>query len=806
MKVSVSWLNDYVPIEMDIPRLVDALTMVGLEVDIVADRYDYLQSVVVGFIIHITAHPNADHLKICEVDIGDRLIQVVCGAPNAEKNRYVATALPGSELPHGQIIEKSDVRGQMSEGMLCSEAELGLGPDRSGVLVLDTGYNPGTPLAGALNLSDSVLDIDLTPNRPDCLSLLGVAREIAAIQGGRVRYPNFESPGREGSRIHQLTSVTIESPEDCPRYVARLIEGVSVAPSPFWLQDRLLSVGTRPINNIVDITNFVMLETGQPLHAFDYDRLAENRIVVRRAHQGEPFTTLDEKEHRLSDRMLMICDGRKPVAVAGVMGGLNSEITGTTRRVLIESAYFSPVSIRKTSKALGLYTDASHRFERGVDPEGTVNAANRAASLMVDITRGQMVEGLIDEHPLTIKPATLALSARETNDTLGTEIDPETVRRLLKSIEFEVSMVDDDQMKVRPPSFRVDVIRPVDLTEEVARLYGYQKIPTTFPGSTPQQKLHSPELDLRKRIKLLMKGFGFTEAVNYSFMDQNAVTSLRIPEGDFRRRSVAILNPLTEEQTHMRTQLLYGLLQTTHRNLARRESNLKLFEVGKAFIEDGNDNLPEEIEMLAGLWTGVRTEQTWHQTTPPSCDYYDIKGVVEGLFTALKIEHYRFTRMPPDACCYTRPGYTAKIDVKTDEVGRVGELHPEVVDHYDLKQTAYIFEINLGALLLHIPGAVFSRALPKYPAVARDVTLIVDKNIESENILETVRRMDEKLVENVHLFDIFEGRKLPEGKKSISFRITYRSPERTLSDDEVNVLHTSIADTIIRRFNAALPA
>jgi len=387
MKVSLSWLRDYVSIEMEVADLAEALTMIGLEVESVSERYEYLDNVFVGRIVEIHPHSNADKLKVCNVNLGDRIIPVVCGAPNAEKDLLAPVALPGTLLSDGSILESGIIRGEPSEGMLCSEAELGLGVDQSGIMILDPTLTVGNRLTKALELSDKVLEFDLTPNRPDCLSIIGVAREIAAIQKTRVKYPEITL--RElNDNIFKFSSVTIEAPDHCPRYAARLIVGISVAPSPFWLQDRLMSVGLRPINNIVDITNFILMETGQPLHAFDFDRLAESRIVVRTAKDGESFTTLDQKDRVLSKDMLLICDGERPVAVAGVMGGLNSEIEDKTTRVLIESACFNPTSIRKTSKKLGLSTDASHRFERGVDPEGTVRAANRAAQLMVEITGG----------------------------------------------------------------------------------------------------------------------------------------------------------------------------------------------------------------------------------------------------------------------------------------------------------------------------------------------------------------------------------------------------------------------------------
>ena len=411
MKASISWLNDYTSINMDVQPLANALTMAGLEVESVTDRFDYLNQVVVGRIIEVKPHPNADKLKLVEVDVGNQTLAIVCGAPNIANDILAPVALPGTVFPNGFTLEKSIIRNVESEGMLCSEAELGLGADKSGIMVLKSSLKIGEKLSKALKLSDAVIEIDLTPNRPDCLSMIGIAREIGAIQKTKLKYPDM-SLSDSGNDIAGLTSVTIQAPDHCPRYTARLLTDITVGPSPFWLADRLMSVGMKPINNIVDITNFVMMETGQPLHAFDYDRLAENRIVVRKANEGELFTTLDMNERKLTSDMLMICDGEKPVAVGGVMGGLNSEIEETTTRVLIESAYFNPVSTRKTSKKLGLNTEASHRFERGIDPEGTVSALNRAAMLMVKIGGGKLIDGIIDEYPKKILPKTITLKIK----------------------------------------------------------------------------------------------------------------------------------------------------------------------------------------------------------------------------------------------------------------------------------------------------------------------------------------------------------------------------------------------------------
>ncbi len=500
MKVSLSWLNTYVPIQLAVSDLADALTMAGLEVEAVDDRYAYLETVVGGRVVEVLPHPNADRLKLCRVDSGTGIVPVVCGAPNVSTAMNAPLARVGTVLPSGIALEKCVIRGETSEGMLCSEMELELGPDASGLIILDEDLPTGTCLNSALGLCDPVLEIGLTPNRPDCLSMMGVAREIAAIQGLDLNPPVFSLPDADGD-IRTHTSVTIEAPDHCPRYAARLLTDITVLPSPHWLQDRLRSVGVRPINNLVDVTNFVMLETGQPLHAFDFDNLADHRIVVRTAKAGEPFTTLDQKDRRLSEQMLMICDGEKPVAVGGVMGGLNSEIEASTTRVLIESACFDPVSVRKTSKALGLSTDASHRFERGVDPDGTLYALNRAAALMAELGRGRLVDGVVDEDFRATGPLVLSLNVDATNNLLGTDLDRDLMATLLESIEFETTIEDENHLRVQVPSFRVDVTRPQDLMEEVARLSGYNQIPTTFPALPAQGISLSPMIRHRNQVK-----------------------------------------------------------------------------------------------------------------------------------------------------------------------------------------------------------------------------------------------------------------------------------------------------------------
>lgn len=804
MKVSLSWLRNYVDILMDIDELGHALTMAGLEVDAVYDRYDYLTSVLVGRITAVEPHPNADKLKLCRVEAGRQIFRVVCGAPNAVVGMLAPLALPGTEFIDGTVLSAGTIRGEKSEGMLCSETELGLGADPSRLMVLDSALKPGTPLNHALSLSDRVWDIDLTPNRPDCLSIIGIAREIAAIQGNTINRPEIQLPEGEGD-IHACTSVTIDAPDHCPRYAARLITDITVAPSAFWLQDRLLSVGLRPINNLVDITNFVMLETGQPLHAFDFDRLAENRIVVRTADEGEKFTTLDEKERELSAETLMICDGDKPVAIGGVMGGMNSEIKPDTTRVLIEGAYFNPISVRKTAKHLGLNTDAAHRFERGVDPHGTLFAIDRAAQFMVAMGNGRLIKGTVDRQYDLPRPPVIDLKVSATNRSLGTDLDQYKIAGLLNGIGFKTTFKDGDTLNVETPSFRVDVSRPEDLMEEVARRWGYDNIPTTFAVIPADNAAAPKELIQRRRIRSLLAGLGITEVINYSFIHKASCDRLKLKEDDARRHVVKLLNPLTEDQAVLRSSLIPGLLETMQRNISKLSRTLKLFEIGKTFISKGSNQLPQEREMLAGLWTGDRVMPGWYEK-PVACDFYDLKGLLESLMDGLHISKTHFTRLADAKCTYTRKGVSAQIRINEQCIGIIGEIHPKVLNAYGLKQTAYVFEIDLGRIIDHVADAIYAQSLPKFPATSRDATLIVDHDMEADLILSVVRQLDQPLVEDVQLFDVFQGNPVPEHHKSVSFRIIYRSDEKTLEDETINQIHKKITDSLVDRFKADLPA
>lgn len=803
MKVSLEWLRQYVETGTDEQALADLLTMAGLEVEAVYDPYRHLSSVVVGRIVSTAPHPNADRLRCCEVDIGSETLTIVCGAPNAEAGMLAPCALAGTVLPSGVTVEKTKIRGLQSEGMLCSRAELGLGEDTSGLMRLPDGLAPGTGLSRALDLWDRVFEIGLTPNRPDCLCHIGVAREIAALRGEKLRLPEIPPPENRG-RARELTSVTIENPELCRRYAAQLVFDVTVAASPAWLQRRLRAVGLKPINNIVDITNYVMMETGQPLHAFDFDRLEGHRIVVRTPRDESRFVTLDGKSRTLDAETLLICDGEKPVAIAGVMGGENSEILPGTTRVLIESACFDPVSIRKTAKRLGIATDASYRFERGVDPEGTVCAMNRAARLMAELGNATLVEGIIDAHPRPAAKKVISLSPKRTNRHLGTRLSRKKIAGYLESIGFSVVWAEDGRLAVTPPSFRVDVERPEDLMEEVARLRGYNRIATTFPRLSALPEPPGRALALKERIRDLMEGFGFHEAVTYSFTAESAADRLGLVGDDPRRDTVSILNPLSEDQGVMRTTLLPGLLQTVQKNIFRQEKNLKIFETGKAFYNATDRELPREVEMVTALWTGLRAPLSWH-AKPAAADFYDIKGVAESLLAGLGIDGAVFSKMPRQACSYTEPGRTAQVRCGDTFVGLVGEVRSPVLKRFDIRQPVFALEIHLEALLPHVPDVRPFTPIPRFPAATRDITLIVDKNIEGQRILDQIGDRQTGLIEDVLLFDVYSGAPVPEGKKSISIRITYRSHERTLEDADVNALHRQITEGLLAAFGAALP-
>jgi len=815
MKVSLSWLREYISIDLDPREISDRLTMAGLEVDGVENLFDYLDNVIVAQVVQIRQHPNADKLTCCAVDIGKgELSPIVCGAPNVREGMYVACALPGAVLPGDFKIKKSKLRGEPSHGMLCSAAELMLADDASGILDLDGEFVTGTPLESALKLTDAVFEIDLTPNRPDCLSLIGVAREIGAFTEPRnkvtlpdVSFPETQMDSRD---IHDFVTVRIEDPQLCPRYAAGMLFDVTVGPSPLWLKQRLEAVGLSSVNNVVDITNFVMMETGQPLHAFDYDNVAQNKIIVKTA--GKPgdapleFTTLDSKIHKLDPEMLMICDGEKPVGIAGVMGGENSEITDATTRVLVESAYFSPVSIRRTAKRTGIASDASHRFERGVDPEGTRFALERAVSLMAQVCSATIATGIIDENPVKARPVAVNLSPEALNVRLGTSFSPDEMINILESVEFGVDKKSDGSLQVHVPSFRVDVTRPEDLSEEVARLWGYNKIETSYPLVTAQGRPLSGRLALRGKIQQAMTGFGFCEAINYNFIRGDACARMGIEDPDPRTRMVKILNPISDQMAVLRTSIIPGLLDAMARNTAKQVDTLNLFEIGKVFFDTAPGRQPEEVEVAGGLMTGYREDQTWY-SKKEAVDFFDLKGVVQGLLTSLQISGVLYEKTDAETCPYFEPGYGARVVKDGMTLGTLGKIAPGVGAAFGLKQDAYLFDLDMDNLEKAVPQAIQAVELPKFPSISRDMTFIVSKRAEVGAVMNTISAFarNQDLIEDYFLFDLFEGRNIGEDKKSLSFRVVYRSASKTLTENNIKKIHEQLSRKIINDFQADLP-
>jgi phenylalanyl-tRNA synthetase beta chain len=802
MRVSLNWLKDFVDFDLPPDDLADALTMAGLEVESREPLGRSLQDVVAGRILSVSTHPRSDKaLFLCDVDTGNGVFQVVCGAPNVEIGMLAPMALPGTTLPGGTKVKESRIRGEISIGMLLAEDEMGLTDDHTGLMVLPADLAPGAPVAKALSLEDEAFEIAITPNRADCASVIGIAREIAALTGQPLLKPDIRLKESD-KNITALTCVTLDDPVGCPRYAAGVVLEVEIKPSPFWMRYRLFASGIRAINNVVDVTNYVLLELGQPLHAFDYDRLKENRIIVRRAKEGETFTTLDGKTHSLNPENLMICDARRAVALAGIMGGLNSEIFMGSRNVLIESAFFDPLTIRKGSKRLSLSTEASYRFERGIDIDGVVPALKRSLMLMSELAGGEAVQGIIDNYPSPHHRPEIELRADKTNRFLGTNLSGQTMARYLTALEMDVETEDENTLRVKPPAFRVDIARDWDLMEEVARMEGYQKIPVTFPSIKASGELDPPEVFLGDKVREIMVGMGFSEVISYSFISPESADQLQAQEVSPLRSFVGLINPLTAEQSVMRTSLIPGLMAALGTNLAHGEKDLRCFEWGRLFFAQGPDRLPREEYALAAVMSGLASKKEWHTVERP-VDFYDIKGALEGLLEGLGLTSSTFQRGE------TPPWYETEAAARVTQngvlLGHVGEISNEVLKRFDVDESSvFVFELDGGVLLDHaFPKASF-KPFTRFPAVLRDVSLIVGKGIESARIQGIIEREGGELVESVTLFDLFEGSKIGPSEKALAFRIFYRSKETTLEGRDINRLHKSIIERIGKETGARL--
>jgi phenylalanyl-tRNA synthetase beta chain len=802
MKISGRWLRDYVDIDMSDEQLAEHLTLTGTEISGITSLRSNLAGVVVGQVLTKEKHPRADRLSVCRVDVGSEVLDIICGAPNVAAGQKVPVAMVGTVLPGDFRIEARTIRGIMSQGMICSEKELDISEEAAGIMVLNDDLALGKPLPEVLPLDDVVLDADLTPNRPDCLSMVGMAREVAAITGKRFRPPVVEPPGRPQEGVRKESArripVTLHDPLGCPRYSAQLVSGVKIAPSPVWLSRRLLAAGIRSINNVVDVTNYVMLELGQPLHAFDYDLLRGGQIHVRRARAGESFTTLDEKQHTLNDEILLICDDERPVALAGIMGGLESEVRPETVNLLLESAYFEPTVIRRGSKALNISTESSQRFERGVDPNGVVVASHRAVGLILELAGGELVGELTDEYPRSLSPVTIALRVERVNQLLGTKLTSQEIRGYLESLGMEVGpeASGSKAMAVTVPTFRPDVTREVDLVEEVARIYGYERIPATVHAGGSLKVSQDRKDRALQRLRTALCGLGFQEVVCNSLTDPKLLKALSYPE-----EPRAILNPLSDDLSVLRPSLVPGLLQVFAHNRRRALRDLRIFEVGKIFRQPPDGQVTDERWSLCGLLSGRRQIRFWGEKGR-EVDFFDLKGLVESILQKLSIDKFHF--LPYDEGGFFRPGHAAALMLGDKGCGLVGQLASSVLQVFDLENAAFVFDLDVATLMEVMEGARQYCELPKFPPADRDMAIVLPQEVPAADVERVIREGGGGLVVEVELFDVYRGKQIASGKKGLAFSLRYQSAEKTLTDDEIEDVQRRILTGLQERFGAQL--
>lgn len=802
MLVSYKWLQEYVDLTgVEAHDLAEKITRSGIEVEGVEQKSKGVSGVVVGHVLECERHPNADKLNVCQVDLGEgEPVQIVCGAPNVGKGQKVAVAKAGAVLPGNFKIKRSKLRGEESNGMICSLKELGidgkLAPKEyaEGIFVFPNDVEVGSDALALLNLDDEVLELGLTPNRSDCLSMLGVAYETGAILGKEVKLPSVNHE-RSSEKASDYISVKVEAKEANPLYTAKVIKNVKIGPSPLWMQTRLMSAGIRPHNNVVDITNYILLEYGQPLHAFDYDQLGSKEIVVRLAHEGEKIVTLDDAERTLKANHLVITNGKEPVAMAGVMGGANSEVTSDTTTVLLESAYFDAQTIRNASKDHGLRSEASARYEKGIDPNRVHEAAERAAQLMAKYAGGEVLDGTVEVNSLTVEPAVVSITLEKINSFLGTFITKQEVKEIFDRLQFGVE-VDNDTFTITVPTRRGDITIQEDLIEEVARLYGYDNLPITLPTGAATPGGLSDIQRKRRTTKRFLEGAGLNQAVTYSLTSLEKSSQFAIEKRD----PIRLAMPMSEERSYLRLSIVPQLLEVVSYNNARKNESIALYEIGSVFLKTTDNEQPEEHEHLAGAITGLWLNHPWQGEKKP-VDFYVAKGVIEGLFEELGVS---------DSITYQaaavegmHPGRTAEIVLDGKGIGYVGQVHPQVQKDLDLKET-YVFEINLKPVFDHPVPALQYTAIPRFPAITRDIALVVDRKVNAGELKEIIENAGGKLLKNVSIFDLYEGEHMEPGKKSIAFSLTYMDPERTLTDEEVVKAHDKVLAAVKDKAGAEL--
>jgi phenylalanyl-tRNA synthetase beta chain len=796
MRVSYNWLKTYIDFPYSPEKLAKELTMAGLEVEEVEYLGEGLDKNVIGQINSINKHPNADKLVICDVDIGSNNLQIITGAENIEVGANIPVAETGVVLPNGMKIEATKLRGEPSYGMMCSQDELGLVEDRQdGIMILSDEMRVGKGFVQEYGLNDYIYKLDLTPNYARCLGLIGIAREIRArLKDEEIKYPET-SVETIDEQVQDLIKVNIEDKELCLRYTGRVIKNVEIGPSPKWMQRRLEAAGIRPVNNIVDITNYVLFEYNQPLHAFDYDKISGKEIIVRRADKGEKLKTLDEAERKLDQDVLVIADQEKALGMAGVMGGFSSEVTDKTKNVFLESAFFEPLNIRKTATNYNLHSEASHRFEREVDIESLIPASDRAAYLMQKYAGGEVVDGILDHYPNKKKDKHIELSVDKANKMLGLSLKSEQIKDMLERLEFEVD--DGKNLRVKVPTYRNDVEQDADLIEEIARMYGYNNIPVTRPPRK-QQGGQSNQQVLRNLAKDFMRSFGLDEVINFSLINREIYDKMKIKEDSRLRNWVEIKNPLSEAFAVMRTSLIPGIAEVLSKNAKRQVKQMSIFEMGKVFYNQGEGNRPKERRVLAGGSMGYE-EDIWDNSAP---DFFYLKGILQEFFNRIGLKNIKFT---PKEISYFHPGRTAFIVHDDDIIGNIGELLPNIIDEFDLAPGTTVFQLDYQLISEKANYTDVSyEEMPNYPSVNRDLAVIVSEDIAVVDILEVMKNTAGKLLESIELFDLYRGKPIPEGQKSIAFQLLFRSEDRTLTDDEVNKVFQSIIKTLKNELSAEI--
>jgi phenylalanyl-tRNA synthetase beta chain len=805
MRISHSWLKTLVDVPNDIKAFCDRLDLTGTGVESVEKTGAEFDGIFVGHILTREHHPDADTLWVTTVDVGavnlgedgkPEPLQIVCGAQNFVAGDKVAVATIGTVMPDGMQIKKSKLRGVVSCGMNCSGRELGLSSDHAGIMILPEDAPVGTPFAEYLGMTDTIIDLEITPNRPDCLSMLGMAREVGAIYDLDIHPEEFELVESEED-VTGLVAVEIEDPSRCPRYSARVIKGVKVGPSPEWLVDRLRACGARSINNVVDVTNYILFSLGQPLHAFDFDKLPKDEsgrahIVVRAAKDGERFTALDEVERVLSSDMTVISDGEKPIALAGVMGGLDSEVDDATTTVLLEAATFSTAHTSRTSRNLSLISESSLRFERGVDPNTVVDFSAQAAALMAQVCGGEVCKGIVDVYALPLTPMTLEFRVRHFCDFIGAEVSVASISTILKRLGCEVSGCevsgDGDVLTVVAPTFRPDLVREIDLYEEVLRLWGMEKVPATLPGGRGRIGGRTPEQIRASRIGETLRACGLNETMTYSFCPADDLSKLRMSE-EGRGESVELLNPMSGEQSVMRRSILPGLLRSVAYNQSRGVSNIHLYEIGNVFAAAEGRKQPKEKKLVAGVLAGSWNDSGWNDPAV-ELDFFDGKGIVENLMRELCIKKVRFKALDAETAPHLQPGRAAEVLSGGTTLGWLGEIHPLSLDAFDAKAPVVAFELDLKALLSSAQEMREYKDVPRFPAVEIDFALVVDESTTVDRVMQAITGAGGNLLDSVRLFDVYrDTERVGAGKKSLAFSLAYRAGDRTLTNDEVEKTH-----------------